>query len=300
MRFAEARREVVLAAGAVNSPQLLQLSGVGPSALLRTHGIPVVAANEAVGRHLQDHLGLNYTYRSRVPSLNERLRPWWGKLLVGLEYLFFRRGPLSLSLNQAGGFFRTRAGLSRPNMQLYFQAITTVHSRKAGERPLLTPDPFPGFSLGLSSLRPRSRGVVEIASADPLAAPRIVASAYAHPADLEEMVEAVRFLRRLAAMPALAAVIEEELLPGPACQSEEALIADIRARSGTVYHPVGTCRMGPDAATSVVDPRLRVHGLEALRVVDASIFPIVTSGNTNAPAMMVGWRGADFILEDHA
>jgi choline dehydrogenase len=298
-RLARARCEVVLAAGAVNSPQLLQLSGVGPAALLRRHGIDVVHDSAAVGQGLRDHLGLNYTYRATVPTLNQRLRPWWGKLLAGLEYLVARRGPLSLSMNQCGGFFRTSPNLSRPNMQLYVQAITTIAGSQAGERRLLTPDPFPGFSLGLSSLRPTSCGFIEIRSRDPFAAPRIVANAYATDSDVEEMLQAVKFLRRLAAMPALAALIEAELVPGPECQGDEALIADIRQRSATVYHPVGTCRMGPDANTSVVDWRLKVHGLNALRIADASIFPTITSGNTNAPCLMVGWRAGELIAQDY-
>jgi choline dehydrogenase len=298
-RTAMARREVILSGGAVNTPQILQLSGIGPGALLQALGIAVVASNANVGRHLQDHLGINYTYRSTVASLNTVLRPWWGKLVVGMQYVFWRSGPLSLSLNQGGGFFRTGPERARPNMQLYMQAITTVKPR-AGERPLLTPDPYPGFSLGLSSCRPRARGFIEIASADPQAAPCIVANAFGQPDDMAEMLAAVKFLRRLASMPALAAVIAEELLPGPAVASDDELVADIRRRSGTVYHPSCSCRMGPDPASAVVDARLRVHGIEALRVVDASIFPNLISGNTNAPAMMVGIRAGELILEDCA
>ncbi len=296
---ATARAEVILAGGAVNTPQILQLSGIGPGALLQALGIDVVASNGNVGRHLQDHVGLNHTYRSKVESLNGVLRPWWGKLLVGLQYVLAGGGPLSLSLNQGGGFFRTDPSRQRPNMQLYMQAITTTLPAD-GERPLLTPDPFPGFSLGLSSCRPKARGFIEITSSDPHAPPRIVANAYGHGDDMAEMLDAVKFLRRLASMPSLAEVIEEELLPGPDIHSDEALIHDIRQRSGTVYHASCTCRMGADARTSVVDPRLRVHGFERLRIADASVFPSIISGNTNAPAMMVGRRAGDLILEDHA
>jgi choline dehydrogenase len=295
--IARAGREVVLAAGAVNSPQLLQLSGIGPAAHLRANGIEVVLDNDAVGGHMQDHLGLNYSYRARRATLNTLLRPWWGKLCAGAAYLLLGRGPLALSLNQGGGFFRTRPDKPRPNLQLYFQALTTITAR-SGTRPLLTPDPFPGFSLGLSSCRPTSRGRIEIRSADPFAPPRIHANAYGTEHDVEEMLDGVKFLRKLASMPALAPLIEAELLPGPGCRSDEELIADIRARSGTVYHPVGTCRMGPGPNGSVVDSRLRVHGLSGLRVVDASIFPTLVSGNTNAAALMVGAKGADIILED--
>jgi choline dehydrogenase len=297
--LASARREVILAAGAVNSPQLLQLSGIGPAASLRDIGIVVVQGNDNVGAHLQDHVGLNYTYRSNSGTLNGVLRPWAGKLWAGLQYVLARRGPLSLSLNQAGGFFRTSPDRPRPNMQLYLQALSTISAPK-GSRPLLDPDPFEAFSLGLSSCRPQSRGSVTIHSADPGLAPRIVPRAYSEDADLTEMLEAVKFLRKLAATPSLSAVIEEELLPGPGCSSDSELVDDIRRRSGTVYHPVGTCRMGPDPSNSVVDPKLRVHGVGGLRVVDCSVMPNIIAGNTNAAAMMIGAKGADFILADAA
>jgi choline dehydrogenase len=295
--LARAKREVVLCGGAINSPQLLLLSGIGPAEHLRDLGIAPLLDNGNVGAHLQDHIGLNYTYRARQATLNTLLRPWWGKLWVGSRYLALGSGPLSLSLNQCGGFFRTGPDKPRPNMQLYFQALTTL-TPKEGERPLLTPDDFPGFSIGLSSCRPTSRGSLVLRSAEPFAPPRITANCYDAPEDLEEMLDAVKFLRKLAAMPPLAAVIEAELLPGPDCTGDEALIEDLRARSGTVFHPSGTCRMGPTPESAVVDPRLRVHGVEALRVVDASVFPSLISGNTNAPAMMVGAQGAGFILED--
>ena len=292
-----ARREVIVAAGAVNSPQLLQLSGIGASGLLRTQGLAVLLENPNVGAHLQDHVGINHTYRSRVSTLNGALRPWWGKLSAGAQYLAFGRGPLSLSLNQCGGFFRTAPELPRPNMQLYLQAISTLTAAK-GSRPLLNPDPFEAFSLGLSNCRPTSRGSIAIRSHDPLDAPKIIANAYATEHDRMEMLAAVKFLRKLAAMPSLAAVIAEELRPGSGCQSDDDLLADIAARSGTVYHPVGTCRMGPDAATAVVDPRLRVHGIDGLRMIDASIMPNIVSGNTNAAAIMIGAKGAEMVLED--
>ena len=292
-----AEAEVIVAGGAVNSPQLLQLSGIGPGALLQAQGIAVICDNANVGDHLSDHQGLNYTWRMNVPTLNEALRPWWGKLREGARYLLTRRGPLSLSINHGGGFFRTRPDLTRPNMQLYMQAFSTLVPRE-GERPVLTPDPFPGMSLGLSNCRPTSRGHVRIRSADPLAAPAITANAFSTAHDVAEMLEAVKFLRRLAAQPPLRALIAEELRPGPDCHDDAALVADFRARSGTVYHPSCTCRMGPDPATAVVDARLRVHGVAGLRVCDASVFPSLIAGNTNAPAMMVGWKGAALILAD--
>lgn len=297
-KTARAGREVILSAGSINSPQLMQLSGIGPAALLKGLGIPVVHANENVGANLQDHVGINYTFKGKVPTLNQILRPWWGKLMVGMQYILTRSGPLSLSMNHGGGFFRTDPAFSRPNMQLYFQAFSTVIP-KNGERPILTPDPWPGFSIGLSNCRPSSRGEIMIRSKNPLDYPKIVANAYSTNADVEEMLAAVKFLRKIASMPAMAEIIAEEVLPGPSIQSDADLITDFRKRSGTVYHPVSTCRMGPDPTRAVVDPRLKVHGLEGLRVIDASIFPDNITGNTNAASVMTGWKGAELVLEDH-
>lgn len=293
-----AGREVVLSAGAVSTPLLLQLSGIGPAGLLKGLGIEVVQDQPDVGRNLQDHLGVNYTWRGRLPTLNQILRPWWGKALVGAQYLLMRRGPLAMSMNQGGGFFRTSDGHERPNMQLYFQAFSTVLPRP-GERPILSPDPWPGFSIGLSNCRPTSRGSIEIRSSDPDAPPRIAPNAYSTGHDVEEMLEAVRFLRRIAAQKPIAEIVEEEVLPGPAKQSDEELTDDFRRRSGTVYHPVSTCRMGPDPAHSVVDPCLRVHGLAGLRIADCSVFPTIVSGNTNAAAIVTGAKAGELILADH-
>lgn len=294
---ARAGREVILCGGSVNTPQLLQLSGIGPDAPLRALGIPVVHANEHVGRNLEDHLGINYTYRGRLPSLNQVLRPWWGKARVGVQYLLLRSGPLSRSMNHAGGFFRTDSAQPRPNMQLYFQAFSTVIP-KSGERPILTPDPFPGFSIGLSNCRPTSRGEIMLRSPDPKAHPRITPNAFSTDKDVAEMLAAVKFVRRIAAQPAMAEIIEEEMLPGPQVRSDDALVDDFRRRSGTVYHPVATARMGPDPSAAVVDPRLKLHGIDGLRVIDASVFPSNVAGNTNAPTIMVGWKGAAMVLED--
>lgn len=291
------KAEVILSGGAVNSPQLLQLSGIGPGALLSGLGLPVVVENANVGDHLSDHQGINYTWKMKVPTYNDVLRPWWGKLLVGMQYFLGGRGPLSKSINHGGGFFRTRADLDRPNMQLYFQAFSTLLP-KAGERPLLTPDPFPGLSIGLSNCRPTSRGQIRIHTADPLQHPTITANAFSTDHDVQEMLAAVKYLRHIAAQPAFQPLIAEELRPGPAVQRDEDLIDDFRQRSGTVYHPSCTARMGPDARSSVVDARLRVHGVDGLRVCDASAFPNLIAGNTNAPSILMGWKGAELMLED--
>jgi len=290
-----ARREILLAGGAINSPQILQLSGIGPGQALQALGIPVVAHSPAVGRHLQDHLCIDHIYRSRVPTLNADLGTWPGKLWAGMRYLAARRGPLALSVNQGGGFFRSREGLAHPDMQLYFSPLSYMRA-VPGKRALTRPDAFAGFSLSAQPCRPESRGFLELRGTDPLLAPRIVANSLATPHDRDAMRDASRFLRSLAAAPAFQAVIDHEILPGPAVQTDEQLMADIAQRASTVFHPVSTCRMGPDPRLSVVDALLRVHGVSGLRVVDASIFPTLTSGNTNAPTLMVAEKAADLIL----
>ncbi len=293
-----AKAEVILAAGAINTPQLLQLSGIGGGADLQNLGIKMVHENRNVGRNLKDHQGINYTYRLNVPTLNDALRPWWGKLRAGLQYLILRSGPLSISMNQGGGFFRTHPSRSRPNMQLYYQAFSTLIP-KANERPILSPDPFSGMSIGLSNCRPTSVGEIIATSPDPLVHPRIIANAFSTDHDVQEMLEAVKFIRKIAQQKPLADLIEEELRPGPAVLDDADLISDIRQRSGTVYHPCCTSRMSPDQKQGVVDPHLRVHGVDGLRVIDASAFPSIISGNLNAASMMIGWRGADMILKNN-
>jgi len=296
-RSARARREVILAAGAINSPQLLQLSGVGPAALLRSLGIAVVADRQAVGRHLQDHLCIDHVYRARVPTLNNQFGTWQGQLRAGLRYVLRRNGPLALSVNQGGGFFRSRAGLDGPNMQLYFSPLSYTKATP-GKRALMRPDPYPGFLLSAQPCRPTSRGHLQIRSSDPLAAPLIVANSLATENDVQDMQEASAFLRKLAATPSLSAVIEHELMPGAGVQSPAQMLDDIRQRASSVFHPVGTCRMGPDATSAVVNDRLQVHGLQRLRVIDASAFPAITSGNTNAPTLMLAEKGAALVLAD--
>ena len=294
-RQVHARREVILSAGAVNTPQLLQLSGVGDPALLKRHGIDVVRGADQVGRNLQDHIGFDHLYASQRPTLNDVLRPWWGRLAVGLRYVLTRSGPLSLSVNQGGGFFRTNDGHARPNMQLYFSPVSYTRAIP-GRRALMSPDPFSGFLVGVSNCHPTSRGQLAIRSADPFAAPEIQPNYLSTEEDARELVEAAHFLRRLAGTGPMREIIKHEIRPGADIVSDEDLLADIRQRSGSVFHPCGTCAMGPDPATSVVDARLRVHGINGLRVVDASIIPRITSGNINAPTIMVGEKGADLIL----
>lgn len=292
-----ARGEVILSAGAVNSPQIMMLSGIGAPQDLAAHGIETVHEAPMVGRNLQDHLGFDHIYEADRPTLNNVLRPWWGRMLVGMQYVLTRRGPLSLSVNQAGGFIKSSPDRTRPNIQLYFSPVSYTRA-VPGKRALMSTDRFPGFMMGISNCHPLSRGRISLRSADPFAAPKIEPNYLAEEADLVELVQAARILRRIAAAAPMAEIIKREVLPGRETQSDEALAEDIRARSGSVFHPCGTCAMGPDAGRSVVDPRLKVHGLEGLRVVDASVFPLITSGNLNAPSIMVGEKGADLILED--
>ncbi|MFN3260730.1 MAG: GMC family oxidoreductase [Pikeienuella sp.] len=294
---AQARAEVILCGGAINSPQLLQLSGIGPGSLLRRYGIDIVRDAPEVGRNLQDHLGADHLYRSRAPTLNQELRPWAGKLRAALRYLLTRTGPLSLSLNQGGGFVRAMEGGGPPDLQLYFSPVSYTRA-PPGTRPLMNPDPFPGFLLGFNPCKPTSLGSVAIRSADPLEAPELRGNYLDTEHDRALMRAGVRLIRRIAAAPALASVIEEEIQPGPDAHSDEEVDAFIRAKSWSVFHQCGTCRMGRDPASSVVDPRLRAHGIEGLRVADASVFPTIPTGNINAPAIMVGERAADLIRLD--
>ncbi len=295
-RRAKAVREVILSAGAINTPQLLQLSGVGPGDLLSNNGIDIVLDQPNAGQHLQDHICTDHVFKTNVPTLNDQLRPLHGKLWHGLNYLLRRRGPLSLGVNQGGGFARTKPDQAHVDLQLYYSPVSYTKA-PPGKRPLMSPDPFSGILLGAQPCRPTSRGHLEIRSRDPFEAPSIHPNYLSTNSDVKAMIDAARFVRKLSAAPSLAAIIEAELKPGLEVESDDELLADIRARAGTVFHPVGTCRMGPDVADSVVGPDLRAHGLGNLRIVDASVFPTITSGNTNAPVIMVAEKAADLILE---
>ncbi|MBV8783329.1 MAG: GMC family oxidoreductase N-terminal domain-containing protein [Gammaproteobacteria bacterium] len=295
---ARARREVLVCGGSINSPQLLELSGIGQGARLAALGIPVVADSPAVGEGFQDHLCVSYFYRSRVPTLNNQLAPWYGKAVAALRYVLTRGGPLAMSVNQAGAFLRSRPGLSRPNLHIYFNPASYSTTTQGARRRLMNPDPYAGFLMSFNTCRPTSRGSVHLRSADPGAPPEILTNSLATAADVEDVFDGARVLRRIAGAGPLAAVTEAEREPGSSVRADEAVLADFRARAGSVFHASCTCAMGSDPRTSVLDARLRVRGVAGLRVVDASAFPNVTSGNTHAPTIMLAERGAALILQD--
>ncbi|AUR13603.1 alcohol dehydrogenase AlkJ (plasmid) [Phaeobacter inhibens] len=291
-----AGREIVLSAGAVASPGLLQKSGIGPAELLRRHGIAIVDDQPQVGGNLQDHLGINYYFRATEPTLNNVLSPLTGKIRAALHYALWRRGPLALSVNQCGGYFRSGPQLTRPDQQLYFNPVTYTTTPE-GTREVIRPDPFAGFILGFQPSRPTSRGRIDICSADVSAAPLIRPNSLATEEDRSQVIAGGRLCQRLATTPALDGLIEAAMGTDLRQMADADILSDFRERCGTVFHPVGTCRMGTDASTSVVCPKLKLHGFDGVRVVDASVFPNITSGNTNAPTMMLAHRAADLILE---
>ncbi len=292
---ARARAAVVLSAGAIQSPQLLQLSGVGPGALLQRHGVNPVLVQEQVGTRLQDHLAMSYSYQSLEPTLNNVLSSLWGKLRVGVQYVTTLGGPLSISVNQCGGFVRSHAGATQADMQLYCNPITyTLAASKTGTQ--IVPDRFAGFILCFQPCRPLSRGRVEIAGLDAASAPIITPGYLSHPEDVAQALRGAQLVRRLENTDAMRGLIRTPIAPRLDAMDDAAMVEDFRNRASTCYHPVGSCAMGPDAATSVVDANLKVHGLDHLYVVDASVFPNVTSGNTHAPTTMVAHKGAQAIL----
>jgi choline dehydrogenase len=294
-----ARREVLLCGGAINSPQLLEVSGVGDARLLQRLGVPVVADVPAVGAGLQDHLAVNYVYRSRVPTLNDQLAPFFGKVRAALRYAVTRRGPLSMSVNQAGAFLRSRPEYSRPNLHIYFNPASYSTTTSGAKRRLTNPDPWPGFLMSFNTCRPTSRGSVHIRSPDPHVSPSIVPNSLSTPTDVQDVFDGAKLVRRIAAAAPLAGVTLSEQQPGAALQSDAEVLADFRQRAGSVFHATCTCAMGVDPRSAVLDARLRVRGLGALRVADASAFPNVTSGNTNTPTIMLAEKAAHLILEDN-
>ncbi len=289
----EARREVVLCGGAVNSPQLLMLSGVGPAGHLKEHGIAVVADREQVGKNLQDHITARVVCKTREPiTLNDDMRSWWGQLRIGLNYILFRRGPLTYAAAQAGAFFKSRDGVPRVDAQSFL----SPYSAGGIGQPL---HPFSAFGVSVTQSWPTSRGSITLRDADPGSAPLIRPNYLSTEEDRRFFVNAMRKLRAMLHAGPLGAMISEEYSPGPTVGTDEQMLEFVRATASTCFHPCGTCRMGGDA-DSVVDPTLRVRGVTSLRVADASIMPLITSGNINAPSLMIGEKAAATLLAAHS
>lgn len=293
-----ARKEVILAAGAVDSPKLLQLSGIGDDTRLARLNIETKCHLPAVGENLQDHLCVSFYYRANTRTLNDTFRSFWGQAWSGLQYLVNRTGPLSMSVNQAGGFFRGDTKEKLPNIQLYFNPMSYQIPKDPNAK--LEPEPYSGFLMAFNACRPTSKGRIDLASANPQDAALIKPNYLASEKDRREVVQGSRLIRALMQTPALQKITLEEVLPGTSVDSDEGMLSYFREKGGSIYHLCGSCAMGSDPMTSVVDGRLRVHGVSGLRVIDASIFPNITSGNINAPTMMVAEKGAEMLLADIA
>lgn len=291
LRTARARKELLVSGGAYNSPQLLQLSGVGPAELLKSHGIEVVLDAPGVGNDLQDHLQVRVVTRClQKITLNDIVHHPLRRLMAGARYALSRSGPLTIAAGTSGAFFKTSPRLASPDIQIHFIPFSTD---KMGEKL----HPFSGYTASVCQLRPESRGSLKIRSADPAAPPEIRINYLATETDRAAFIDGIRILRRILAAPALKAYCHEEVYPGAKVESDEELLDYCRQTGSTVYHPTSTCRMGSDPL-AVVDARLRVRGIEGLRVVDASVMPDLMSGNTNAPTIMIAEKASDMILED--
>jgi choline dehydrogenase len=293
-RTVPARAEVIVCSGVFNSPQLLQLSGVGPADLLQDMGIPVVRDLAAVGKHLQDHFYVRLMFRcTRSITMNELANSSMRKAFALTRYLLFRSGPLAANGVTAGAFARSDPRLERPDLQFNFTPWSYASRDARGA----VAHPFPGFSLSAVHLRPDARGTVNIKSPDPLHPPAIRFNFLETKSDVQALTAGMRLARKFTQQPALAPYVAEELLPGPTVNTDAEFEENIRVTANSNLHPVGTCRMGPEG-DSVVDERLRVYGIDGLRVVDAAIMPTVPAGNTNAPTIMIAEKAADMILED--
>ncbi|HMH71332.1 MAG TPA: choline dehydrogenase [Bradyrhizobium sp.] len=291
LRTARARKEILVSGGAYNSPQLLQLSGVGPADLLKQHDIGVVLDAPGVGNDLQDHMQVRLVTRcAQRVTLNDIVNHPVRRLMAGVQYAALRKGPLTIAAGTSGAFFKTNPRLASPDIQIHFLPFSTD---KMGEKL----HSFSGFSASVCQLRPESRGSLRIKSADPTVPPEIRINYLATETDRSAFIDGIKMLRKILSAPALKPYTIEEVDPGAKVLSDEELLNYCRRTGSTVYHPTSTCRMGNDPL-AVVDQRLKVHGIEGLRVVDASIMPDLMSGNTNAPTIMIAEKASDMILED--
>lgn len=289
LKEARAGREVILSAGSLQSPQLLQLSGIGPATLLRGHGIEMVHDLPGVGQNLQDHLQFRLMFKvSRPITTNDDLRTWTSQARIGLQWLLSGKGPLGIGINQGGLFTRVLPGSKTPDIQFHFG---TLSADQAGGKP----HQWSGCTFSVCQLRPESRGTVEIKSADPVQPPSMRPNYLSTEKDRLCAVESIKYARRLAATDALRPYLASEYRPGAGVQSDAEILEFARENGATIFHPVGTCKMGSDAM-AVTDSQLRVHGTDGLRVVDCSIMPTLVSGNTHAPAVMIAEKASDMIL----
>jgi choline dehydrogenase len=286
------RGEVLLTAGAIHSPQLLQLSGIGPAPLLQRLGIPVVHHLPGVGENLQDHLQIRLIFECTRPiTTNDAMNSWLGQAKLGLQWLLHRSGPLAVGINQGGCFMQTLPGPTRrPDVQFH---VATLSADMAGGKV----HPFSGFTMSVCQLRPESRGHIRVRSTNPFEPPEIQPNYLDTEHDREVAVAGVKAARAIAAAPAMQPYVKREVKPGPEAHDDADLMEFCRNNGATIFHPSGTCRMGSDSL-AVVDERLRVHGIRGLRVVDCSVMPTLLSGNTNAPAIMMAEKAADMIRED--
>ena len=285
-----AKKEVILSAGAISSPQILQLSGIGDKDLLNKLGIKTIHHNPAVGKNLQDHLQIRLVYKTNTRTLNDELNTWWKKALIGVQYILFRTGPLTLSASQVFAFTNTALDGSRPNIQFHMQPLSA-------DKPGDGVHPFSAFTMSVCNLRPESRGEVSINSSNPEDLPTIIPNYLSTESDRKVAIESIKVARKIAQANSIKEYILDEFVPGNSFSSDDELLEVARNHSQSIYHPVGTCKMGHDKE-SVVDDQLRVHGIKNLRVVDASIMPELVSGNTNAPTMMIAEKAAEMILNN--
>jgi choline dehydrogenase len=290
-RTATARAEVILSAGAINSPQILQNTGIGDPQWLQQAGIDTQHALPGVGKNLQDHLQVRLVFKTNKATLNDELNNWFKRMMVGAQYLLTRTGPLTLAASQVAIFTRSGENIERPDIQFHMQPLSA-------DKPGDGVHPFSAFTSSVCQLRPYSRGEVVVESNDPLAYPKIYPNYLSDERDCKVAVGGIKVARRIAEAPSLRSCVIDEYVPGPQFRTDDELLDAARRYSQTIYHPTSTCKMGSDDM-AVVDARLRVHGLEGLRVVDASIMPEIVSGNTNAPTIMIAEKAADMILESN-